>query len=34
MNWLQNGVTQLVDAVKQLIKVDIGGGTVTVIQCS
>ena len=31
MNWLQNGVTQLVDGVKQLIKVDIGGGTVTLI---
>ena len=31
MNWLQNGVTQLVDSVKQLIKVDIGGGTVTLI---
>ena len=31
MNWLQNGVTQLVDGVKQLIKVDIGGGTVMLI---
>ena len=31
MNWLQNGVTQLVDGVKQLIKVNIGSGTVTLI---
>ena len=31
MNWLQNSVTQLIDGMKQLIKVDIGGGTVTLI---
>ena len=28
---MQNGVTQLIDGMKQLIKVDIGGGTVTLI---